>query len=283
MKFKLTFSILTIAIVQTFGQLDNTSIYKGLKTKKFYSVKILAHTSNGKTSYEANGKKVSKSTYSKYESTWKNMETCCPCILKSYDENNVLLREAVSCTDCRVGVYKEFYPNGKVKLNGRYKENPTGNWDNLFERGYCSVKDGKWSYFNDKEDTLYSEYWNNGEFIKQVPEQKTNEIWKVELTLNGESIEEKKELTPDQVRQLVVAPKFKNNSKSNNNFKINFEVSAVGHKQNEKTFTLDNFKNIDVLQMLSEVGIPSNKETNFTLMLLDNEEVISTFYLNIKH
>jgi hypothetical protein len=63
---------------------------------------------------------VKKSIYEKHQSTWKNMENCCPCILKSYNENDILLREAVSCNDCRVGWFKEFFPNGNLKLTGFY-------------------------------------------------------------------------------------------------------------------------------------------------------------------
>ncbi len=273
--------ILTIAFGQAFGQTDSTTVYRGLETKKFYSVGLSSQTTNGKGTFEVNGKKVSKSTYDKFQSTWKNMETCCPCILKSYDEYDVLIREAVSCTDCGVGVFKEYYQNGNVKLTGRYKENLSGNWDDIWARGFCSIRDGEWTYFNEKGDTLYSEFWKNGEFIKQVPELKSNEIWKVELTLKGKSVE-KRTLTPEQVRQLAITPKFKNNSKTENTFTIKFQVSAVGHRQNEKSFTIDSFKNIDVIQMLSEVGIPSEKKTSFTLTLLDNGKAIANFYLDIK-
>ena len=88
---------------------------------------------------------------------------------------DVLLSEGVYCTDCGVGFFKEFYPDGNVKLSGKYKENPTGNWKNY----NCQVEHGQWVYFKENGDTLYSEYWNNGEFIKQVPEQSKMEIWKV--------------------------------------------------------------------------------------------------------
>ncbi|MDD2984358.1 MAG: hypothetical protein PHQ74_13315 [Crocinitomicaceae bacterium] len=273
---------LTIAFGQVFGQSGSSTIYKALETKKFYSVRLSSQTTNGKGTYEVNGKKVSKSTYDKYQSTWKNMETCCPCILKSYDENDVLIREAVSCTDCDVGVFKEFYPNGKVKLSGRYKEYPSENWDDIWARGFCSVPDGQWTYFNEKGDTLYSEFWKDGKFIKQVPEQKLTEIWEVELTLKEETID-KQELTVEQVKDLVVTPKFKNSHKDNVKLTINFEVTAVGHKQNKQSFTLDSFKNIDVTKMLSDVGISSDKQTKFMMEVCNNGFVIARFYLKIKH
>jgi len=247
-----------------------------------YSVRVSFQTINGKAVYKLDGKKISKSTYDKYKPNWENLESCCPCLLKYYDKNDILLREIVSCTDCGVGDFKEFYPNGNVKLSGQFKENNSGNWDwkTIQERGYCNVPNGKWTYFNKKGDTLYSEYWKNGEFIKQVPELKKNEIWKVDLTLNGESVE-KKSLTPDQVRQLTITPKFKNSSKIETNFTVKFEVTATGYKQNEKTFSIENFKNINVLDILSEVGIPLEKASSFNLTVFNNDEIIGNFYLTI--
>jgi antitoxin component YwqK of YwqJK toxin-antitoxin module len=274
--------ILTLALGKAFGQSDTTTVYKGLETRTFYSVGLSAQIFNGQGKYQVNGKEVSKVTYDKFQSTWKNMETCCPCILKFYDENDVLLRESVSCTDCGVGYFKEFYPNGNAKLTGHYKENPGGHWDDLWARGFCSVKDGEWIYFNEQGEKLYSEFWKNGEFIKQVPEQMSNEIWKVELTLNGESVD-KKPLTPEQVRQLTITPRYKNNAKTENSLTVKFTVSAVSHKPNEKSFTLENFKTIDVLRMLSEAGIPSGKKTTFSLSVIDNGKTIANFYLDIPH
>jgi len=281
-QYALIIIIFTIAIQQAFAQLDTTTVYKGLKTKKFYSVSLFSQTYNGTGTYKVNGKQVSKSTYDKYKSAWKNMETCCPCILKTYDENDVLLSEVVSCKDCGVGVFKEFYQNGNVKLSGRYKENATGNWDSIGERGFCSVPDGQWTYFDNKGDTLYLEFWEDGRFIKQIPEQKATEIWKVELTLNGERID-KQQLTAEQVKQLVVEPKFKNSHKDKIKLTINFEVSAVGHKQIRQSFTIDGFKHIDVNKMLYEAKIPSDKPTTFVMEVLNNGTLIARFYLNIKH
>jgi antitoxin component YwqK of YwqJK toxin-antitoxin module len=211
-KQKLLLLILTIAFGQSFGQSDGATVYKGLQTKEYYSILLSPQEINGKVVYKANGKEVSKFIYDKYHSKYKNMETCCPCILKSYDENDVLLREEVSCTDCRVGWFKIYYSNGKVKLAGQYKENPTGNWENIYERGFCNIPEGEWSYFNENGDKLYSEFWKDGVFIKQIPEQKKTEIWRVELTLKGEKID-KQALTANEVKEIIVTPKFKNSHK----------------------------------------------------------------------
>lgn len=277
--FTTIFSAFSFAFVM--GQAVSKSVYKSLETKKFYSVGLSSRNDNGKTTYKVNGKAVSKSIYSKYESTWQNMEKCCPCILQSYNEKDVLIKEAVSCTDCIVGAYKEFYANGKVKLSGGYKENPTGNWNNIWQRVYCNVRHGEWAYYNEQGDSLYSETWNNGEFVKQTPEQPTNEIWKVELSLSDKPVEQTT-ISPTQVKQLIVVPKYKNSSQPSAKLRIKFQVSAVGYIQNEYFFSLTDFNSIDVVQMLNEVGIPTTENVNYTLSVLDGEKTIANFILNIK-
>lgn len=281
MRRNLLLLILTFLSSHSFCQKDTSTIYKKLKTRKFYSVSLLSMETEGNTIYKVNGNIVSKPVYDKYKSTWKNMERCCPCILESYDENDALLSEAVSCSDCGVGFFKEFYPNGTIRLSGKYKENSSRIWINLWERGFCSVPDGQWTYFAENGDTLYSEFWNDGNFIQQIPEQKVAEIWKVELTLDGEEID-KQLLTAEQIKDLVVIPGFKNSSRENVNLTINFEISAVGYKRNIQTFTLDGFMNVDIEKMLIDLGIPKETKPVFVLDICNNGITIGRYYLNIK-
>jgi hypothetical protein len=279
---KIIFKIFLLILIngQVFGQSESTSIYKNLKTKKYYPLGLSSRLIGDEVVYKVNGETVDKKTYEKFHSTYKNMENCCPCILKAYDENEILLREAVSCTDCWVGYLKEYHPNGNLKLIGFHKENPTKNWKNIWDRGFCNVKDGKWTYFNEDGDTLYSEYWTNGEFIKQVPEQPTMEIWEVELFLNGQAVNEQT-INLEQISNLEIKPKYKNTN-TDSKLIINFQVSAIGHKQNEKTFSIERFKDINVINMLSEVGIPDEKETSFVLAVFNYNSLIKRFYLNVK-
>jgi len=278
-QYTLILIILTIALGQAFGQSDSTNVYKELETKKFYSVGLSYQTTNGKGTYEVNGKKVSKSTYNKYQSTWKNMETCCPCILESFNENDNLIRKSVSCTDCGVGWFKEYYVNGNIKLSGSYKENPTGNWNDIWNRGFCSIANGQWTYFDKNGDTLYSEFWNNGVFVKQVPEQNKVEIWDVEVLSNGQNIDTLS-IPIASIGELSIEPKYKN-SNTNSKITIKFEVSAIGHRMNAQEFTLESFKEIDVNGMLAEVGIPKDKKTSFTLSIYSDGQVVKLFYLKV--
>lgn len=271
---------LTFLVGKTNGQTDSGTVYRNLKTAKFYSVGLSFHSDSGQKKYEVNDKEVNKSYYRKYEKTWKNMENCCPCILKSYNENDILIKEAVSCTDCGVGYFKEFYPNGQVKLSGRYKENPTGNWDDIWNRGYCNVPDGQWIYYNEKGIVLYSEYWKDGNFIKQIPEQNKTEIWKVELSLNGESVNQKT-LFPNQLKDLILTPKFKNTKTDSVNLTIGFQVSAIGRKYIKQIFTLESFKLFDLNNLLLEKGYKAQDDITYELIVLNNQKHLANFYLNI--
>lgn len=266
-------------IGQVYGQTD-TTVYKNLKTKKFYSVQMRSETGAGKDIYEVNGKRVSKRTYKKYNSSWENMVNCCPCILKTYDEDDNLLREGVACTDCRVGWFKSYYKNGQIEMAGSYKENPTGDWNGIWSRGYCNVRHGEWMYFSEKGDTLYSEFWENGNFVKQVPEQAESEIWEVKIRFNGQEIDSLA-IPIANVGSLSIEPQFKN-SNTTSNLTITFEVGAIGYRRNKKDFTLESFKKIDVNAMLEEVGIPKDKEANFTLNIYNNGKAIERIGIKVK-
>ncbi|MFH0895195.1 MAG: hypothetical protein V2A54_12235 [Bacteroidota bacterium] len=283
MSLKNSLIILFLSLgLNTFSQSDSSSVYGKLETRKYYNVGLSSETINGKQVYKANGKKVSQSVYNYYNNTRKNIDLCRPCILKMYDENDLLVREIVQYSDCGVGWFKLYFANGKVKLIGQYKENLTNDWDNLWERGYCSIYDGQWTYFDETGDTLYSEFWDKGEFIKQVPEQKKTQIWRVDLTLDSVKIKNQI-LSIDQIKDLKITPRYKNNNIDSTNLSMKFQVSSVGYKLNEQVFSVDSFKSIDVAKMLSDVGIPPGKKTDFTLKVYNYDKNISNFYLNVRY
>ena len=262
------------------GQAVTSTIYKGLERKKFYSVSGSSSTRNDITTYKINDKDVDESTYNKYMSTWKNMETCCPCILESYDENDVLLSESIACTDCGVGWFKEYYPNGKLRLTGQYKENPTGNWKDIWNKQYCNVEAGEWIYYNENGERTYSEFWNDGVFVKQVPEQPKAEIWDIVLLLNEVKIDSQK-ISVNDIKNLKIVPKYKNRN-TGLDLQIEFEVSAEGYKLVKKEFSPETFKNIDVHKMLVEAGIPTEEKTSFYLSAFAiDKSYWRNFYLKI--
>ncbi|MCX6180850.1 MAG: hypothetical protein NT150_02825 [Bacteroidetes bacterium] len=154
MKTQLILILVSLSYSVIFGQVDTTkSVYKNLEVKKFYSGGSSMVTLKGKTIYKVDDKVVDESSYTLYNESWKNMETCKPCVLETYDGNGVLQHKAEQYTDCAVGQWIEYYSDGKIKVIGHFKENDTGNWDKAYERGYCSSKNGVWNYY-DKDGTI---------------------------------------------------------------------------------------------------------------------------------
>lgn len=270
---------LLLAMASAHGQIDSGTVYKKLKTKKFYSVSPSTKTVNGETAYMVNDKEVDKATYTKFNASWKNMENCLPCILEVYDENEVLIGKSVSYADCGVGPFVVYFPNGSPMLKGSYLENPTGNWEDLERRGYCAVPHGKWTYYNEEGDELYSEYWEKGVFIKQSPEQEDAEIWKVEMIVDGASLDSQS-VYASRIGDIVIEPRYKN-SNTSTEITLSLSISSLGYKLVKKTFTIESFKYIDVPAMLEEMGLPKDKEASFQLCTYSDGIMIDRRQLNV--
>lgn len=147
-------------------EFDSISVYKALDTLPFTNANLRSETVHNTTKYWVKDKRVNQATYEKYKAIWENIDICRPCYFKTYDENDVLLYEGAQYTDCRVGIWIEYYPNGTVKLIGHYKENDTDNWENLWNRKLCSVKHGKWLYYNEDGGIRLIEYYWNGKLVR---------------------------------------------------------------------------------------------------------------------
>ncbi len=252
----LTSIILSLILTNSFGQVDTLktdttkSVYKGLITKKL----------NSKSD------------------AFKVIVSCRPCILLKYDSADRLIQKSIQYTDCPVGYFIKYFPNGKVKLVGHYKEIKTTNWDNIFDKGYCRP-DGAWTYFNENGKELYSEYWKDGNFVKQVPEQIKPEIWSFGLIVNGTKTD-RETFTFQEVKSLRIVPKFKNKMTSGINISIRISASAIGHSNVEKQFTLDNFSQSDISKFIEESAFKPTESVSVTIMCYDNN--VNTFNKFIK-
>jgi hypothetical protein len=283
MKYSFSTLILILFCFNILSQTDSSSIYKNLQIKKTYNVGLTSTTTGGKSVYKVNDKIVSKDVHDYYKKGRDAINDCCPCILKTYDEKEVLLNEYVSCGDCPVGYYKEFYPDGKLKVKGQFKENPTGNWKDINGRGYCLVSDGKWLYYNEKGQDHYLhhvEVWDKGKFIKQIPESKQVEIWDVEFKLRGSKIDTQIVSIKD-VKDIEIVPLYKNKNRSAE-IKIVFSIVAIGYNVNEETFSMDSFKNIDVKGMSNKIKLDNIGKSNSTLDVYDGNKIVKRIYLKLK-
>jgi len=145
-----------------FAQSDTIkSIYKDLAVKKFYSVNTSTESVNGAVVYKAAGKAVDKTIYDKYQSTRKNIETCKPCILETPNENDVLQNRVIKYLDCPVGYWINYYPDGKIRTIGHYRENDSDTWDPLWDAGYC-IKHGTWTEYDEKGKVIKAERYDFG-------------------------------------------------------------------------------------------------------------------------
>lgn len=243
------FFIPRISISQTY--IDST--YGNLEVKKVYITSESNPNTNTRHSVIRNP--LTMHELYNLQSAWGKIDTCCPCILQFIDENNILRMDAIVCDGSIAGSFTEYYPNGKIKLQGNYKENQTDIWDFLLETGKCCYPDGIWTYFNENGDTLYAEFWDNENKFHQVPEQVEAEFLFMDLELNGE-VNYSGMMSFDQVKDLYVTPYFKNSHREGINLTFNFKIIPVGHQPIIQSFALVDFKSVDVLKMLVDSNIP---------------------------
>jgi antitoxin component YwqK of YwqJK toxin-antitoxin module len=261
------------------AQNDDKTVYGNLETKRFYDVNMGKSGSGSKITYTVNDGKVDKETYDKYHDTWQNFETCCPCILQTYDINDVLQTEAVSCTDCLVGFYFEFHENGVTKIKGHCKENPTGNWSDIFKRGYCSVKDGIWEYFNEQGEIFSIETWKDGDFVEQKPKGDKPEIWRIDLTANNEKIKDN-QLEMSSLKSFEIIPQYKNEHRSK---RLQATISASTSTNKNKRLEMPMATvNADKLKhLVAGLGAKTGDRLSMEITIYDDREEVQTLYLNV--
>ena len=258
---KITTILINLILISlnSFAQNDTTPTYQNLPTIKLYTPNLTPP------------------------------DTCCPCILQFYDENNILFKEQVFCRKYEVGYVKEYYPNGNLKVSGQYLENHTGNWDYMIASAKCCFQVGKWTYFDENGDTLYHEYWNYGSFIEQVPEQEKTEIWYCELYL-GDKIYYSQLIHFDEFTQLQLRMKFKNSHRENLNITTNIIIISPNKKQFVYHYIPGKSKKVNIKKLLKKAGIapedysmdefaidlyPGDINTKYKIQILNNGIVIA--------
>jgi antitoxin component YwqK of YwqJK toxin-antitoxin module len=269
----------SIIIKMTTAQVDSLqtdttlSVYKDLVSKEYYKGNTSTIILDGVYVYRVNDKRVDKKDYDKYQDAWNNISTCKPCILSVFDFDGRIISKGIQYTDLRAGFRIEYFPNGRVKLIGHYKENVNGDWETAQSRGVGN-KDGTWTYFNEKGEKLYSELWIEGKFIKQIPEQAYPDVWFVELMFKGEKITGRT-MSLEEVREIEVKPKFKN--KFNEGFEIDIEfiASDIGRKQVRQKLGVSQFKAIDLRSILTNAGYKISDKVLLQVWFYNHENFIS--------
>jgi hypothetical protein len=141
-----------------------------IDTLRRYDVNLSEQMTTIGMKYLVNGKEITKEKYLIYKENWAISEKCHPCVMVTYDHNDRIKHIATQFMDCFTGEYKEYYIDGKLKTAGSFKENTSTDWSNLRMRNLCSVRHGKWTYYNTSGKPELIETYENGKLItSEVP------------------------------------------------------------------------------------------------------------------
>ena len=134
-----------------------------------YDVNLSTYmTTNGRV-YMANEQVISKDKYEFYRKNWEDVKRCSPCEVKTLDGKNRLKHIAIQYGDCFIGPFKEYYSNGKLKVEGNFKGALDGNYSQLRLNGLCSQREGVWKYYTPEGRLDYLEtYDSSGKVISTV-------------------------------------------------------------------------------------------------------------------
>jgi hypothetical protein len=282
------FFVLFFVVINILGysaQETPVSTYENLKVYKFYSGGFSSSqsTTNGKILYKINNKTVRRTKYyrlkRKHDKNWEVIKNCKPCILNIYNKKRKPFSQGIQYGDCGVGWIRYYHPNGKLYISGQYVENTTGDWENIYFRGLCNVKDGIWNFYNTKGEFMYSEHWNAGTFIKQEPEQNKCQIWKVDLLYNDD-VYSTQNLTLSDIKRLTIRPYFKS-SNQNTNIEYRVTVSALNRKYINLLVSPEELSKLELGTILEENNINASNNPRFTIVVLNDGIVISSFNLNV--
>ncbi len=147
------------------SQSDSVAVQFKVDTLVTHYHSLTWQSSNRKVTYYENGKEISKSKYDALNKETIDPNDCTPCYLVAY-QDKILIYEGDFYTDCGVGLYIDYYPNGNVKSKGEYKRNIDQNWNIDKVNEWCAVKNGLWEYFDESGNLIKSEQYENGILIE---------------------------------------------------------------------------------------------------------------------
>ncbi|MFT5778746.1 MAG: hypothetical protein ACI837_001702 [Crocinitomicaceae bacterium] len=278
-------AILSIVIVTSVfssnAQQDSTEVALALDTLMVYDANFEVSGYGEEAIFKINGTIVSESEFTKYHRYKKNKSRCRPCIMRTYNLNDELLYEGLQHSNCRAGSFKFYYPDGNLHVNAEYVGRPLKGFKGAGEHDYCRVKTGKWDYFSESGENIYSEYWDTNIFVKQVPEQDQTEIWEADFLLNDLPIAIAS-ISISDLNKVVVIPKYKNSHRDGELY-LELEVWAFEQETIYKEFTFQSFKEMDINLILKEMGNPLPIDIYCYIHLKMNGQTIDSQHLKLRH
>jgi len=163
---------LILLLLFSFSSKAQVTSEQNLDTIRWYNLILAEGTSNGKKVYTANEVIVDSARYAYLYKQWGRnvIRKCRPCYLLELDEKDKTIMEGKFYLNMPIGIYRDYYKNGKLKSSGNYK-NVYPLTHNDFKMGMpcigkCTVKEGEWKYFNDKGKLTKTEKFKEGQLVK---------------------------------------------------------------------------------------------------------------------
>lgn len=264
------------------GQIDTTLYFRKLKTIKALDNSAYKYQLDSLNKFEINGKFVDFYGFLDHHGIETGDFKCEPCYLKTYNYNLHLLKEGVYHDKYGwIGYYKEYHENGKLKAAGRFKDLTRQNkLKTYFDTYEKDVPICQWNHYDKEGKFQYSEFWEDGKFLMQVPEQQQPEIWKAKLRLNGEEVTAKY-LSSNHIKKLVLEIGFKNTNKDSTGIELSFVIRTMLGKTISQTMAYEELKRFDLDQLLSNHQLSYKDCSTFEMMVNYKQVNIANYNLNI--
>ncbi len=157
MKYTLLFSLFAMALALSPCAMKSQTT---LDTVKVYNVYCTYHNGNSFSSWGGNwcpfdtAEQCPADSIQKYIDNYKMVSGYLDSgkffWMKLYDTKERLIYEGLKYSDCTVGPFICYYPNGKVKMKGQYAGYSYSE-KNGYELKKCSgTKSGVWEYYDEK-------------------------------------------------------------------------------------------------------------------------------------
>ena len=154
-----------------FTQNASAVVKQKMDTLRTYDVFLEERLTPFGKAYMCNGIEVTKQKYLEYKRFWGASAACTPCTLYTYNDKNELKHVAYQYEECLCGSYKEYYADKTLKVEGQFKQNTTGNWENIKSKNICNIRDGVWIYYTETGVEEKRETYVNGKLSSSsVPE-----------------------------------------------------------------------------------------------------------------
>lgn len=215
------------------------------------------------------------------ESSYELIMECAPCIAEHYDGEKKLTLRAVQYTDCIIGWFERYDAKGNLKETGNYLPNNT-------DEGPCNIKDGVFYYLSGRGDTLYSEEWQQGEFIRQDPELKKCSLWGVKF-FKSDSTQIKERISFAEFKGLRCVPQYKNSARPNS-LKLRYTFSAGDRRgsgwgniiSHRGSLNEPDLSQIDLAQIIEEKKMAGKELYSLEIDFILDGRLVRTEYLKIE-